>query len=136
MPDGTPSHTLPDYLPPTKPYHLSELTADLLEYALALLKPQGRLVFWLPTMNEDEAETPIPEHPHFTLVAHALQDFGKWGRRLITLEKKADAPSTALPTPHAPAEGVVRANDDPTEFRNRVRGAGRTRLTQYYAPKA
>lgn len=119
MPDGTLSHTLPDYVPPTKPYPLSHLTADLLEYASALLKPEGRLVFWLPTMNEENHETPIPTHPHFTLVAHSLQDFGKWGRRLITLEKKRDAPNAPMPRPSS-APAPVRANEDPHEFRNLV----------------
>ena len=33
-------------------------------------------------MTEDNAETTIPVHPHFALVAHSLQDFGKWGRRV------------------------------------------------------
>lgn len=33
-------------------------------------------------MNEDNAETIIPDHPHFELVAHSLQEFGKWGRRV------------------------------------------------------
>ncbi|WFC98714.1 tRNA (guanine(10)-N(2))-methyltransferase [Malassezia yamatoensis] len=118
MHDGTAAHTLPDYLPPTKPYPLSHLTSDLLEYASALLIPSGRLVFWLPTMNEEGTETPIPEHAHFHLVAHSLQDFGKWGRRLITLEKKADAPSAPFPLQNA-SQGPARANEDPHEFRNR-----------------
>lgn len=121
MADGTPSHVLPDYLPPTKPYHLSELLTDLLEYASALLKPGGRLVFWLPTMSEDEVETTIPEHAHFALVAHSLQDFGKWGRRLITMQKRHDAGPTAFRAPPDAAKGRVRASDDPAEFRNRVR---------------
>lgn len=121
MADGTPSHVLPNYLPPTKPYHLSELLTDLLEYASALLKPGGRLVFWLPTMSEDEVETTIPEHAHFALVAHSLQDFGKWGRRLITMQKRHDAGPTAFRAPPDAAKGRVRASDDPAEFRNRVR---------------
>ena len=73
---------LPDYVPPTKPYHLSELITDLLAYASALLLPGGRLVFWLPTMNEDHAETAIPHHDHFDLVAHSIQNFGRWSRRV------------------------------------------------------
>ena len=76
---------LPDYVPPTKPYHLSELITDLLAYASALLLPGGRLVFWLPTMNEDHAETAIPQHDHFDLVAHSVQNFGRWSRRVRIL---------------------------------------------------
>ncbi|WFD29138.1 tRNA (guanine(10)-N(2))-methyltransferase [Malassezia sp. CBS 17886] len=126
MPDGTPSHVLPDYVPPTKPYHLSELVHDLLEYASALLRPHGRLVFWMPTMSEDNAATTVPEHPDFGLVAHSLQDFGKWGRRLITMEKRTDAhgaPRRGLspPAPSSPPPmRRVRATDQPSEFRNRA----------------
>ncbi|PKI85802.1 tRNA (guanine(10)-N(2))-methyltransferase [Malassezia vespertilionis] len=120
MADGTPAHVLPDYLPPTKPYHLSELVHDLLEYSSALLTPGGRLVFWLPTMNEDNAETTIPKHPHFVLIAHSLQDFGRWGRRLITLEKVRNAPIASIPQAPAAVEGRVRASDNPSEFRNRL----------------
>lgn len=123
MPDGRMSHTLPDYVPPTRPYHLSELVHDLLRYASALLRPGGRLVFWLPTMAEDNAETTIPTHPHFVLVAHSLQDFGKWGRRLVTMKKLTDiSGEERMPTlagiSHEP--GRARADADPNEFRNRL----------------
>ncbi|SHO75771.1 Similar to S.cerevisiae protein TRM11 (Catalytic subunit of adoMet-dependent tRNA methyltransferase complex) [Malassezia sympodialis ATCC 42132] len=122
MADGTPAHTRPDYLPPTKPYHLSELIDDLLAYANALLRPGGRLVFWLPTMNEDDAETALPSHEHMDLIAHSLQDFGRWGRRLITLQKRPSAPSAPMPSaPARPAApGRILASDKPDEFRNRL----------------
>lgn len=123
MPDGRLAHQLPDYVPPTRPYRLSELVHDLLNYASALLKPRGRLVFWIPTMNEDNAETSIPSHPHFALVAHSLQDFGKWGRRLITLEKRTD--TLHIPAPQRTTIDSeptrARASDGELEFRNRVR---------------
>ncbi|WFD33340.1 tRNA (guanine(10)-N(2))-methyltransferase [Malassezia cuniculi] len=123
MPDGRLAHTMPDYIPPTRPYRLSELVDDLMRYASALLRPGGRLVFWLPTMTEDNAETTIPTHPHFELVAHSLQDFGKWGRRLITMKKLEHTSSVEdIPTiaDGSQEPGRVRANDDPTEFRNRL----------------
>lgn len=128
MPDGTPSHILPDYVPPTKPYHLSELITDLLAYASALLLPGGRLVFWLPTMNEDHAETAIPQHDHFDLVAHSVQNFGRWSRRLITMQKRSGS-SAHIPIAHADVAvpGRIRANDKPDEFRNKVRHS-RSRL--------
>ncbi|KAF8348221.1 tRNA guanosine-2'-O-methyltransferase [Amanita rubescens] len=62
------------YIPPTKPYELSTLVADLVILARYLLKPNGRLVFFLPTV-----------------VANSLQDFGSWGRRLVTIKKATTA---------------------------------------------
>lgn len=96
LPDGTPSHTLPDYVPPSQPYHLLDLVSDLLEFSAFLLKPGGRLVFWIPTMTEvetfgigvgnetgiEEKPVELPESKDFKLIAHSLQEFGKWGRRV------------------------------------------------------
>lgn len=95
MPDGTYSHQRPDYVPPSKPYPLDDLIADLLRLSATLLKPRGRLVFWVPTMTEgssgedtyQQQPVQLPPSPDFRLVSHAMQDFGTWGRRLITLEK-------------------------------------------------
>ncbi|KAL1695610.1 hypothetical protein GGG16DRAFT_45197 [Schizophyllum commune] len=77
------------YIPPTKPYELSELARDLVLYARYLLKPEGRLVFFLPTVNEHYQEVDVQSMlcPGMELVANSLQDFGAWGRRLITVRK-------------------------------------------------
>ncbi|KAF8325243.1 tRNA guanosine-2'-O-methyltransferase [Cantharellus anzutake] len=73
--------------PPMKPYELSDLTVDLIYLARYLLKPGGRLVFFLPTVNDEYDELDIPECKGMELVSNSLQDFGKWGRRLITMVK-------------------------------------------------
>ncbi|EPQ27304.1 uncharacterized protein PFL1_05226 [Pseudozyma flocculosa PF-1] len=192
MPDGLGpgkgcwSHERSDYIPPTRPYHLVDLIDDLLEYAYNLLKPHGRLVFWLPVVidaddgqddddggegeGEGEGEggggqqrercgsgggekvkVDLPRHKRargqgrMRLLHHSLQDFGRWGRRLITMEKvppsedvdghegdlegngdgeregggEAGVGRTAVRAPRTDGRGVYRADADPDEFRNR-----------------
>nr|XP_018266731.1 tRNA (guanine10-N2)-methyltransferase [Kwoniella dejecticola CBS 10117]OBR88889.1 tRNA (guanine10-N2)-methyltransferase [Kwoniella dejecticola CBS 10117] len=92
MPDGTYSHTRPGYVPPSRPYELANLTLDLVQLARWLLVPGGRLVFFLPTVNEDytEVDVPVVEGMKELKVGEgSVQDFGKWGRRLITMVKTA-----------------------------------------------
>ncbi|WWC66811.1 uncharacterized protein I206_100718 [Kwoniella pini CBS 10737] len=92
MPDGTYSHTRPGYVPPSRPYELANLTLDLVQLARWLLVPGGRLVFFLPTVTEDytEVDVPVVEGMKELKVGDgSVQDFGKWGRRLITMEKIA-----------------------------------------------
>ncbi|KAJ7703248.1 RNA methylase [Mycena rosella] len=83
---------LEPYIPPTKPYELSLLAADLVVLARYLLKPGGRLVFFLPTVNEQYEEVDIRSMlcDGMLLVANSLQDFGSWGRRLVTIRKATD----------------------------------------------
>lgn len=139
MKDGSYSHQQPGYFPPTKPYALHNLLLDLMNFSAKLLVSKGRLVFWMPTMIESEGnhdnnpeimqELQLESTPDFRLVAHSLQDFGLWGRRLITLEKVERLDSdkeygTAI-LPSAPSRHLqttsserLRATDDPKEFRN------------------
>jgi hypothetical protein len=42
-----------DYYPPTKPYEMSEVLSDLLEFAARFLVLGGRLVYWLPTVVDE-----------------------------------------------------------------------------------
>lgn len=57
-----------------------------------MLKPGGRLVFFLPTVNEDYQEIDIHSMicDGMELVANSLQNFGSWGRRLVTIRKSTD----------------------------------------------
>ncbi|KAH9963840.1 tRNA guanosine-2'-O-methyltransferase [Russula dissimulans] len=87
-----PPHPRPDdqpYVPPTKPYELSALAADLVRLARYLLKPGGRLVFFLPTVIDEYKELDLDSVlcDGMQIVANSLQDFGAWGRRLITIRK-------------------------------------------------
>nr|GAT57654.1 RNA methylase [Mycena chlorophos] len=106
---------LEPYIPPTKPYELSALAIDLVLLARYLLKPQGRLVFFLPTVNENYEEVDVQSMlcEGMALVANSLQDFGSWGRRLITIRKDTDVlyPPPNLNKEHAASERVPAHKD-------------------------
>lgn len=72
----------PTYIPPTRPYELADLTQDLVYFARYMLKPGGRLVFFLPTVTDEYQDVDIPQAEGMELIANSLQDFGKWGRRV------------------------------------------------------
>ncbi|KAI0066133.1 RNA methylase [Artomyces pyxidatus] len=89
---AVPSQPRPDdqpYIPPTKPYELADLAADLVVLARYLLKPGGRLVFFLPTVTDEYREVDINTMlcGGMEVIANSLQDFGAWGRRLVTIRK-------------------------------------------------
>ncbi|KAG8680072.1 hypothetical protein FRC08_016556 [Ceratobasidium sp. 394] len=113
--DGSLAHTHKTYVPPTKPYELSALAADLVELARYLLVPGGRLVFFLPTVTDDYAPVDVPTCEGMELRANSLQNFGKWGRRLITMEKVAsneyDAPKFGLLGADVSPSGSERAEE-------------------------
>lgn len=74
-----------DYIPPSRPYELANLTLDLILLARWILVPKGRLVFFLPTVNEDYDEIDIPKVEgmrELKIGDGSVQDFGKWGRRV------------------------------------------------------
>lgn len=73
------------YVPPTHPYELSTLASDLVLLSRYLLKPQGRLVFFLPTVTDEYAEVDIPQVDGMKLVSNSLENFGAWGRRVRRL---------------------------------------------------
>lgn len=72
------------YIPPTKPYELSNLATDLVLLARYLLRPGGRLVFFLPTVTDEYQEVDIYSMmcEGMEVIANSLQDFGSWGRRV------------------------------------------------------
>lgn len=76
-----------DYIPPTHPWEMVEVIHSLVTFSLYLLKPGGRLVFFLPTDNAEYADVDIPVVDGLRLISNSSQDFGKWSRRLITMEK-------------------------------------------------
>lgn len=77
----------PGYVPPSVPWEMTEVINTLITYSLYLLKPGGRLVFFLPTDNADYKDVDVPDVPGLKLISNSSQDFGKWARRLITMEK-------------------------------------------------
>lgn len=81
------SNRMSGYVPPLKPWEMTSVIHSLLTLSHYLLKPRGRLVFFLPTDNSAYKEDDIPDVRGMRLVSNSLQDYGKWGRRLITMEK-------------------------------------------------
>ncbi|KAI9336141.1 S-adenosyl-L-methionine-dependent methyltransferase [Obelidium mucronatum] len=80
-PDG--SYKLPQYIP----YELDEVMADLISFAAKYLTPGGRLVYWLPTITENYSPKDVPRHKRLRLLDNCEQNFNKWARRLIVMEK-------------------------------------------------
>jgi len=102
------------YIPPTKPYELSELVSDLVLFSRAMLKPRGRLVFFLPTVTEEYEEIDIDTMvcDGMEVVANSLQDFGNWGRRLITIRKCIDE---SYPPPMLRRVSKIEVDDGDSE---------------------
>lgn len=52
-----------------------------------MLRPGGRLVFFLPTVTEDYTEVDVQSMlcDGMEIIANSLQDFGSWGRRVRTI---------------------------------------------------
>ncbi|KTW25777.1 hypothetical protein T552_03390 [Pneumocystis carinii B80] len=69
-------HLKKDYIPPTEPYSFDQLIAKLMIFASDHLLTEGRLVFWMPSM-EEKLETSVPQHPNLLLIANSKQCFGK-----------------------------------------------------------
>ncbi|KAJ2641362.1 hypothetical protein GGF44_002158, partial [Coemansia sp. RSA 1694] len=87
MEDGVENFRRSDYLPPTIPYEMSDVIADLLAFAAEKLVVGGRLVYWLPTVAGEYDPGDLPVHPVLRVVANSEQPFGGWSRRLVTMEK-------------------------------------------------
>jgi len=120
--DGIPSHTLPDFVAPKRPYSFNRMLDDILEFAARTLVDGGRLAFWMPCANEAmEEEFPIPQHAMLELKHVCVQSFNKWSRRLLVyqrvvgemLEEFGDASASSLK-----AVSGTKA-DDLNQFRRR-----------------
>ncbi|KAJ3396281.1 hypothetical protein HDU92_003538 [Lobulomyces angularis] len=73
--------------PSTVPYEMDQVLLDLLDFSAVYLQVGGRLVYWFPTVTEKYSDLDIPKHPQLKLISNSEQNFGKWARRLITMEK-------------------------------------------------
>ncbi|KAI9197520.1 S-adenosyl-L-methionine-dependent methyltransferase [Polychytrium aggregatum] len=108
--------------PQTVPYEMHHVLEDLVEFSAKFLRPGGRLVYWLPTVTSEYKPEDVPQHPQFRLIANSEQNFGKWARRLITMEKigstenagegSADGDATAQLPAHAGFRGKYFAPKD------------------------
>lgn len=61
---------------------------DLLDMSAKLLRPGGRLVYFMPAAPEVYNEEELPQHPALRLIANSEQVLStKFSRRLITMQK-------------------------------------------------
>lgn len=88
--DGEKAHLRKDFIQPKKPYELSSLLADLLDFAANRLPVDGRLAFWMPTANDDFEINHIPQHENLELIYNLEQEFNKWSRRLLVYVRRDD----------------------------------------------
>ncbi|XP_053349755.1 tRNA (guanine(10)-N2)-methyltransferase homolog [Clarias gariepinus] len=76
------------HVPVSMEYHLSDIFADLLNFAAHHLVLGGRLVYWLPIYRPEYCEEMVPLHPCLTLISNCEQTLSSHtSRRLITMEK-------------------------------------------------
>lgn len=85
--DGVPSHTLPDFIAPKRPYSFNRMLGDILDFAARTLVDGGRLAFWMPVANDADEEFPVPRHEMLELKASCIQVFNKWSRRLLVYRR-------------------------------------------------
>uniref|UniRef100_A0A8C2C2E3 tRNA (guanine(10)-N(2))-methyltransferase n=1 Tax=Cyprinus carpio TaxID=7962 RepID=A0A8C2C2E3_CYPCA len=76
------------HVPVSMAYHLSDIFADLLNFAAHHLVLGGRLVYWLPIYRPEYCEEMVPLHPCLTLISNCEQTLSSHtSRRLITMEQ-------------------------------------------------
>lgn len=110
-----------NHIPQTQPYEMVELLTDFLDTAARILRPNGRLVYWLAA-TYDFSMDDIPTHPCLEVVAVTLQPLStRHGRLLITMKKigEYDAAAAARIRVEA-AQNVDRAY---TNLRAKFHGA-------------
>ncbi|KAI8466404.1 MAG: tRNA guanosine-2'-O-methyltransferase [Monoraphidium minutum] len=72
----------------TAPYGLSECVDDLVALGARLLRPGGRLVFFIPVSPDTWDPSDLPDHPAMDLAGSCLQPLSqRYGRRLLTYAK-------------------------------------------------
>lgn len=94
--DGEKAHLRRDFIPPKKPYELSDLLGDLLEFAANRLPVGGRLAFWMPTANDEFQPHHVPQHERLVLMYNLEQEFNKWSRRLLVYRRAEGIRGTTL----------------------------------------
>jgi tRNA (guanine10-N2)-methyltransferase len=93
------------HITPWRPHEIQHVIEDLLDFASKHLLIHGRLVYWLPTTETNEAEGSLMTHPSFRVISTSLQIFGKWARWLITAEKIAELAGGLIIPPAIRAPG-------------------------------
>eukprot|EP00039_Didymoeca_costata_P007286 m.98149 g.98149 ORF g.98149 m.98149 type:complete len:457 (+) comp13625_c0_seq8:105-1475(+) len=69
-------------------YNRTNVFEDLLDFAARMLVLNGRLVYWLPVLQDEYDEKQVPRHPCLKIIANSEQRLkGNLARRLITMQK-------------------------------------------------
>ncbi|CAH8865373.1 unnamed protein product [Trichobilharzia szidati] len=90
-------HDLPHF-PHKEVYPLNKIYQDLLDLSAYLLRPGGRLVFWLPVERSTfMGVQSIPKHPNFRLLAACEQTLNSRNSRYLVVMMKCET-STQLDT--------------------------------------
>ncbi|KAK5946930.1 hypothetical protein PMZ80_001075 [Knufia obscura] len=87
--DGVPSHLLPGFVAPKRPYSFNRMLDDIMDFAVRSLVDGARLAFWMPCANDADEEFPVPRHNMLELKHSCIQVFNKWSRRLLVYERVA-----------------------------------------------
>lgn len=67
---------------------LNDLIITLVSFASKNLRIGGRLVYWLPVLQDEYNETAVPQHDCFNVISNSEQKLaGSTSRRLITMQK-------------------------------------------------
>ena len=75
--DGKASHLAEGFIPPKRPYALSALLEDILEFAALRLVDGGRLAMWVPEENEEGGVVEVREWEGMELLGGGVQRFAK-----------------------------------------------------------
>ncbi|EUB58307.1 tRNA guanosine-2'-O-methyltransferase TRM11 [Echinococcus granulosus] len=100
-------HDLPHF-PHKENYPLQEIFGDLLELASLLLKPRGRLVFWVPvSKSKYSGPHSLPTHPRFELISVCEQALNRGTSRfLLVMEKLMPEEADVCPLSESPNETI------------------------------
>ena len=81
------------YIPPKRPYGFDDMLQDVLDFAVVMLVPNGRVSMWMPTANDENAELAIPTNAGLELLSICVQKFNKcmFGVCLFWVEAKISA---------------------------------------------
>ncbi|KAL5967638.1 hypothetical protein TSMEX_004607 [Taenia solium] len=101
-------HDLPHF-PHKENYPLQEIYGDLLKLASLLLKPRGRLVFWMPVNKSKHSRSySLPIHPRFQLISVCEQALNRaTSRLLLVMEKLLPEEADLYPNEMIDGGGVV-----------------------------
>ncbi|XP_042905973.1 tRNA (guanine(10)-N(2))-methyltransferase homolog [Parasteatoda tepidariorum] len=83
-----PDHLAMNHIPSKVSYSLQDIIEDLLDFSSVYLKLHGRLVYWMPSFNEDFDKKQLPHHPCLELIGSCKQALTGHSSRYLIIMKK------------------------------------------------